>query len=247
MDAAELDDVEQSINNRLEQQRPNSANQLDKQMANQRAECDRKDLKSTNKGYLRDDDHLEPQTDLDTLEHDSRQDEQSDLGSEQDEQSETNDELDDDDDDDADKESELYDNDLDKDYGQLRRKNDYYLRRPITSTAKFVNSLPAIAAQQTKNAYNSSTNQIPVNTILPHYIQTNHLINSAANSDKLSNGADNHLSKKAKELRKNEYKREYQRLDNQPIYMMHSPSQNTSSNLNHPTHLTANEKSGCNL
>lgn len=192
-------------------------------------------------------DHLE-QTDLESVEHDSGQ---SELESDESEDSEnTNDELEDEE---EDEDKDYDDNELDKDYRNLKHKtnnNYYYLpKQPTTkSISNLMTSAQIIASQQTAKIpvpYSLTTNQTPANSILPHYM-SNHLINSAANSDKLSITADNHrLSKKAKELRKHEFKREYQRLDNQP-YTMHSPSQTTSNhNSNH--HLTTNVKSGCNL
>ena len=188
------------------------------------------------------------QSDLDTCrDRDSRPDSrQSDLASEPSEietNSDEDEELDDD------KELESYDdNELDKDYrpplgGCKLIKHDYY---PY-SNAKFINdsSLPAqLALHPPPSHAKTGRYTTPVNSILPHYMP-NHLISSVANSDKFSISADNHrLSKKAKELRKTEYKREYQRLDNQP-YMMHSPSQNTSNQ--NSNHMTASVKSGCNL
>ena len=185
------------------------------------------------------------QSDLDTYrDRDSRPDSrQSDLASEPSE-IETNSDEDDEpvDDEEDDKELDSYDdNELDKDYRpQLARKtikNDSYPPNAKLNGS----SLPAqLSLQPHSKAAPYSTQ---VNSILPHYMP-NHLASSAANSDKFSISADNRLSKKAKELRKSEYKREYQRLDNQP-YMMHSPSQNTSNQ--NSNHMTASVKSGCNL
>lgn len=237
----ELDaDEKARINNRFEQKGFDAANRalnLSKQTMARKADPE--------------------QSDLDTFrDRDSRPDSrQSDLASEpseietasDEEEDEADEELDDD------KELESYDdNELDKDFrqqlGRKLIKNDYYPPHP---NAKFINgsSLPAqIALHPTApHAKSGAPYSTPVqmNSILPHYVP-NHLASSAANSDKYSISADNHrLSKKAKELRKTEYKREYQRLDNQP-YIMHSPSQNTSNPL-HSNHTNASVKSGCNL
>lgn len=202
----------------------------------------------------------EEPSDLDTYrDRDSRPDSrQSDLASERSEIETISDEDEPEEDEEDEKELESYDdNELDKDYRpQLEHKiikNDFY--PPRHPTTKFINgsSLPATAqlaaaTQQPTGLHGKPgaySTQLQVNSILPHYMPNHHLISSAANSDKLSITADNHrLSKKAKELRKSEYKREYQRLDNQP-YMMHSPSQNTSTH--NSNHMTASVKSGCNL
>ena len=258
----ELDEIEKRINFKLEHKRLESINQFNQadQLNKQANAMARDRLEIRHQAVV---DNLEQQTDLDT-EH-SRQENSKQTDSEQsdanDDELEDDEEINNNEDDDSNDElndkEQFYDNELDdKDYKHLRKrkiKNDYYIQTtPLAAkSAKFgcptltnlPNSAQAIASQQIKSSF---ANQTPVNSILPHYIPNHHLItNSAANSDKLSSSNDNNrLSKKAKELRKNElFKREYQRLDNQ-TYTMHSPSQNTS---NHSNHLAPDRKSGCNL
>lgn len=222
-------EIKKNINNKFENKR--FFDQLKQNQTNEMAQ-----LKSKSKPYSSREDNLE-QTDLDTLERDSKQDYDESEIDESDEQteSETNDELD----------EELNDDELDKDYRFLKRKfkNDYIQHKHLLPSTNFAENQPPIQQPKTMNSFSDQTH-IPISSILPHYVSSNHLINSATNSDKLSNSDNHHLNKKTNELRKNEFKREYQRLDNQ-AYMMHSPSMNTS-NAN-SNQLNAHEKSGCNL
>ena len=186
-------------------------------------------------------------SDLDTYrDRDSRPDSRQSLASERSDIESISDEEDVEDEEDE-KELDSYDdNELDKDYRpqlEQKLKNDCY--PPKHPTTKFINGNSTAQPAALHGKSGAYSTQLQMNSILPHYMPNHHLVSSAANSDKLSISADNHrLSKKAKELRKSEYKREYQRLDNQP-YMMHSPSRNTSNH--NSNHMTASVKSGCNL